>query len=157
MRATRLRLAAPSLALARTRLATSVLPRLDTRPLSTGDAPHARVRALDAATDPYQVLGGRLGGDQGGLPQTGMKYHGSNAGDPAAEQKFQDVSAAYAQLTAAAVAAEAAARRAALAAARAWWRLRRPAASATGRRAVSEMMADTAAGGGGFAGTQQQR
>ena len=107
MRATRLRLAAPSLALARTRLA--VLPRLATRPLSTGRicAPHRMlgVRRLSSShLDPYKVLGVQPGASESEIKaayrKQAMKYHPDrNAGDPAAEQKFKDVSAAYAQLS----------------------------------------------------------
>ena len=111
MRATRLRLAAPSLALARTRLATSVLPRLTARSLSTSRirAPQRvlGVRWLSSGggyLDPYQVLGVQPGASESEIKaayrKQAMKYHPDrNAGDPAAEQKFKDVSAAYAQLS----------------------------------------------------------
>ena len=69
MRATRLRCAAPALAHARTRLATSVLPRLTARSLSTGRicAPHRvlGVRWLSSShLDPYQVLGVQPGASE---------------------------------------------------------------------------------------------
>ena len=106
MRATRLRFAAPALAHARTRLAARVLPRLAARSLSTGRnrAPRRTlgVRWLSAATSPPQgrrAAGARVGA-RAAYRKQAMKYHPDrNAGDPAAEQKFKDVSAAYAQLS----------------------------------------------------------